>query len=647
MFLRPQEINEDSRVGGKARNLAFLKENNFPIPDFIVIPFSSFEQKNKGLENEIANIVPWELSAVRSSVEGEDSEKKSLAGQYKTEIKVRKNIIYQSALSVFLDAKSKNAKEGAVIIQRYIEPDVSGVCFTKGPNGEYGMHLSCVSGHGDLLVSGKKDSQDIIVFPGYRESLSDLGLPGESAGLMFRIEELFGCPQDIEWLVDSGVIWIVQSRPITTISKKQIRGFNKIDSMSLSSSSHFFSTGVDVGLPSHPVPILKSIFNLIYGPGGAVETTYKKTGVRVKEWENPLFWIEGHAFLDKQKEVKNIFPSYQYRPNKSRPESVTFKGLIRTLKNRKKIKNLVSSISSEEDHIFLKNILAPEVLVDTLEKWMSYFIDSYAEVFRINIRSQFWIEKLKMFLYTSNVSFQEAVTFGFFAPEFVIKRGLIGNSIDIEDSSSFVQVKFQKQTSAIVDLYKKSSTQEKVIIRQAAIYNRYREYARAATVVLINNLRNLLAIVAEKHVVGVEDLSFLSLNQLVSGSWDKRSLLKAKEVYKKQKMFSFPDKISNITTKIEETNSTVIYPGVLRGRVVSVDILEHNPDISGVVLAAKSLSPDLAKYMDRVVGVLSENGSFLSHFAILAREAKIPAVVIGKKVHSYIGKIVNVGTGYF
>jgi pyruvate, water dikinase len=30
-----------------------------------------------------------------------------------------------------------------------------------------------------------------------------------------RIEELLGGPQDVEWAIDSGGLWILQSRPVT------------------------------------------------------------------------------------------------------------------------------------------------------------------------------------------------------------------------------------------------------------------------------------------------------------------------------------------------------------------------------------------------------------------------------------------------
>src|SRR4051812_617877 len=38
------------------------------------------------------------------------------------------------------------------------------------------------------------------------------------ASLGARIADIFGCPQDVEWVIDhQGNVWIVQSRPITAI----------------------------------------------------------------------------------------------------------------------------------------------------------------------------------------------------------------------------------------------------------------------------------------------------------------------------------------------------------------------------------------------------------------------------------------------
>ena len=49
----------------------------------------------------------------------------------------------------------------------------------------------------------------------FRPKLSDEEA-GELAATGRRIEEHFGCPQDIEWAWENESFWIVQSRPVTS-----------------------------------------------------------------------------------------------------------------------------------------------------------------------------------------------------------------------------------------------------------------------------------------------------------------------------------------------------------------------------------------------------------------------------------------------
>src|SRR5262249_18033233 len=45
----------------------------------------------------------------------------------------------------------------------------------------------------------------------------------ELTGLLLRIEQHYGLPQDIEWCHDGRQFWIVQSRPVTTVSTMSTR----------------------------------------------------------------------------------------------------------------------------------------------------------------------------------------------------------------------------------------------------------------------------------------------------------------------------------------------------------------------------------------------------------------------------------------
>lgn len=202
--------------------------------------------------------------AVRSSATMEDLPTASFAGQQDTWL----NIIGKDAIlqhiskcwaSLFTDrAVTYRIQNGfdhrkawlAVVIQKMIFPDVSGIMFTADPvsSNRKVLSIDASFGLGEALVSGivnadnfkvragkiidrKVASKKLAVFAlkegGTREqalapdqqnipSLTDKEIM-ELEQLGRKIEEYFGKPQDIEWCLADDTFYIVQSRPITTL----------------------------------------------------------------------------------------------------------------------------------------------------------------------------------------------------------------------------------------------------------------------------------------------------------------------------------------------------------------------------------------------------------------------------------------------
>lgn len=205
--------------------------------------------------------------AVRSSMVGEDSAEHSFAGQLdsflfqKTPEDVSRSlracwasafgdrsIAYHMRAGLPLD----NMRVG-VVVQRMIDGDVSGVMFTANPtNGARDESLLTAAwGQGEGIVSGlcntdefvwehsgkelsaqivDKDLKVVRAQNGEAGTIEEHVAEGErnvrclnenlvnkicAEGL--RIAEHFGSPQDIEWTVESGELYFVQARPITSL----------------------------------------------------------------------------------------------------------------------------------------------------------------------------------------------------------------------------------------------------------------------------------------------------------------------------------------------------------------------------------------------------------------------------------------------
>ena len=200
--------------------------------------------------------------AVRSSACAEDSETASYAGQQETYLYVRgADAVLARVRDCWASFFSERAifyrqKKGslddlgmAVVVQRMVRSDVAGVLFTCDPvrGRRDRMVVEAVLGLGEAAVSGqvtpdhyvlKRDGtvrkahvaqQPFAVVPvddgGVEERA--LGAEGgeqklgeehlrELARIGDDLEQRLGGPQDIEWALEDGAIYVLQARPVTT-----------------------------------------------------------------------------------------------------------------------------------------------------------------------------------------------------------------------------------------------------------------------------------------------------------------------------------------------------------------------------------------------------------------------------------------------
>ena len=205
--------------------------------------------------------------AVRSSGLEEDSKEHSFAGMFSSFLFQKDlNDIENSLLKCWASAYSERAlnyrleaelglsdiKMG-VVIQKMVNSEISGVVFSKNPMNPLdnkSLIIDSVYGQCEGLVSGALDADHYKIdresfeiesklvtkeemfthaleTPGLvklpvnvdmakTSSLSDHQLK-ELSSLALKIESYFNSPVDIEWAIEDDSIYVVQSRPITTL----------------------------------------------------------------------------------------------------------------------------------------------------------------------------------------------------------------------------------------------------------------------------------------------------------------------------------------------------------------------------------------------------------------------------------------------
>lgn len=218
----------------------------------------------------VATSGPDTLCVVRSSATAEDLAGASFAGQHGTYYYVDGDRLLEMIRHCWAslwspEATSYRASHGishasvrmAVVVQQMVRSEVSGVAFTANPvTGErdvvviessFGMGAAIVDGRvtpdryllardGGLSLRERRIAQKRFMVPtrlpeGGAERLE--AVPHERqrretltpeqarevARWALRCEEHFGAPQDIEWAIADGRFHLLQSRPITTLSR--------------------------------------------------------------------------------------------------------------------------------------------------------------------------------------------------------------------------------------------------------------------------------------------------------------------------------------------------------------------------------------------------------------------------------------------
>jgi len=250
-----------SRVGAKAANLGELARAGFPVPDGFAVTTEAFDHfvrlneldESQTPEKVLAAEMPPEVEealravsrnldgtslAVRSSGVAEDLEGASFAGQYETILDVRGyealvNAVRQCWASAFSArvAAYKHSKEQtnhasmAVLVQQLVPADAAGVAFTANPvNGRRDETVvSAVRGLGERLVSGQASPDEWIVSDRHAtctsapEKAIDENQVRAIAEMARQAEAHFGSPQDVEWAIADGQLFVLQSRPITAL----------------------------------------------------------------------------------------------------------------------------------------------------------------------------------------------------------------------------------------------------------------------------------------------------------------------------------------------------------------------------------------------------------------------------------------------
>jgi len=223
------------------------------------------DELRRAVEDAYAALGDRPFVAVRSSATAEDAGSTSFAGMNATYTNVRgadellERIVdcwaslWSPRVIAYRSSQQLTDEPAiAVVVQEMVESDASGVMFTADPaTGDRDrLVIDAAFGLGEVVVGGEVEPDSYVVSKqgprllhvhigtkaehivrgadGHDQRLAvpeadqtarvlDDGTVLELARMALRIEEHYGVPQDVEFARRGSELWIVQSRPITTL----------------------------------------------------------------------------------------------------------------------------------------------------------------------------------------------------------------------------------------------------------------------------------------------------------------------------------------------------------------------------------------------------------------------------------------------
>jgi pyruvate,water dikinase len=361
-LLKLSKAELNTVAGGKGSNLVKLVQNGLPVPPFFIVSSRVLELtyiKHWGVElaedikasrsdlaerirqSATSHMCSLEFSssklelftsnactnfAVRSSALDEDGEK-SFAGQLLSFLNVPQEQIVEKIFQVFASsferqvlAYRKLNRLGAamipsVVVQQMIAADSAGVLFSYDPVKLDTDHavVAITRGLGDKLVDGAIDGNTIYLNrqADAIEEESDLLSRAQAERLLQLLREcetIFSCPQDIEFAIAAGEVYLLQARPITTAKQRETFDTTRV----------FDGSNIQESYPGITSPLTFSFINSAY------QEVYKSfcrlMGVeeRVIQAEGDLFstmlaYIDGRVYynLASWYRLMALLPAYQ------------------------------------------------------------------------------------------------------------------------------------------------------------------------------------------------------------------------------------------------------------------------------------------------------------------------------------------------
>jgi phosphohistidine swiveling domain-containing protein len=386
----------------------------------------------------------------------------------------------------------------------------------------------------------------------------------------------------------------------------------------LPTSGQFYFEKTEVcDVAPRPSPATFRLLEELYATSGPIDRAYRSQGIAYTDTRF-LRLIAGELFIDREREIQSLFPSYSYfSTNPYSPKQVRLTGLWTSFKNTGRLQNLRGDLGSLSTDC--ANRLRRPLESTTFDAAKQDFFQDYELIFTINLLAGQSITRLQHAL-PSSITIAGALSyFPLNLPSaWEAPTGLVGNTLDLTDASAFVS-RIDEHTSQVIP-----SEIPVDLLFTAQSHLRLREYGRWLAIRHITHLRSLIPS-SESRASDDPEQSRPASKDPERSEGPRASL---PSIITDQKLPPAPIKSLGVSA------------GIATGKLVTT------PEPGGI-LVVSTLSPAMVAHIPTLAGVIADHGSVLSHFAIVAREAGFPVVVKYPTKTLPIGQTatINGGTG--
>ena len=671
-------ISENVRttLGGKASTLHELQSAGFLVPDFVVSP----THLPKAVE---ALGLPL---AVRSSATLEDGCELSFAGQFESFLNLNSLQAVETAVDLCRASVNQplalnycrangvdvSALRMEVLVQRMIMPEIAGVAFTVNPaTGAEEVVVEACEGTSEELLAGRQsalpadDPRVIRYFPEIEKTCRE-------------IQRHFGAPQDIEFAIENGTLFILQSRPITKIAfHPNVGEWTNAD---------FRDGGVSSGVCS---PLMWSLYQFIWDR--ALNGFLKE--IRLSRQDFPAsnfffgrpYWNLGGVkqcvaklpgFVEREFDLDlSVEPQYE---GDGICTPVTLLGVLRVLPTLLAVRNFFRSQSAFDrqflDEKFSQLCQGYQQVSNKTERFRELIEHAYFTTETNYFRTIFAASLAKLDFMTAfpDANYPSLVAalpkMRHMAPIDSMRDLIVGNE---QERSRFLR-QFRHHSCRGQDISQPRWDEDPELIREmietlpnsvnadpTSAYQRAREQALLKLPVRkrkkfnrkLDRLRDFVWLREEmrdlssqmyylirRHVLEIarqkgigDDIFFMTFQEILDD--DRAHIDRRREVFESYRNFQAPNEIGSRFTYHPRLHQGALRgigasPGNAKGVARIARTVQEALQIErNAILICPFTEPGWTPVLDRAIGVVTETGGLLSHAAVICREYGIPAVL--------------------